>query len=75
MHGLEEIKNLIVPALIARLAAESLDPLLNLLHKYTDQLELILETLAQTSRLRTSIKNAIEEMKIQQGKNPTDGRS
>jgi len=25
MHGLEEIKNLIVPALIARLAAESLD--------------------------------------------------
>ena len=75
MHGLEEIKDLIVPALIARLAAESLDPLLNLLHKYTDQPELILETLAQTSRLRTSIKNAIEEMKIQQGKNPTDGES
>ncbi len=29
MRGLEEIKDLIVPALIARLAAESLDPLLN----------------------------------------------
>ena len=75
MCGLEEIKDLIVPALIAKLAAESLEPLLNLLHKYTDQPELILETLVQASRLRTSIKNAIEEMKIQQGKNPTDGKS
>ena len=72
---LEEIKDLVIPAILTRIIAESLDPLLSLLRRHTDQPEQILETLVKAARLRTSIKNAIEEMKIQQGKDPTDKRS
>ncbi len=54
--GIEEIKDLVLPALLTKLIATSVSPLLELLQRHTNEPELILETLAQATRLRTSIK-------------------
>ena len=75
IYGLKEIKDLILPAVLTRIISESLDPIISMLEKHTDQPEQTLKPILWATRLRTSIKNAIEEMATRKGNDPVNKES